>query len=368
MKKVLVICNLTMGGEEKMGSELILNMDREDLDVTFLVFGHEQGVFERNVIDHGIRVVHINWPKFPFINYFSQLKEVQKKYGPFDIAHAHHLLNNGITLCFLHKLGVKKLVSHSHNTDSNRNPNLLTKIYEKLMKKMIKKYATDYIACGEEAGEYLYGKDFFRKNGIIINNGIDVNKFKFSIEKRNSLRKEFELENKFIIGNIARLTKIKNHIFLIDIFNELLKKEPNAVLLIVGDGVNKENIEKHVKELNLSNKVILTGPRNDIPDLQNMLDVIVYPSLYEGLPVSLVEAQFNNLPCVLSNNITTEVKISKNVSFLDLDGSLEKWVDEILKYDLKNGDRYLNKLDDKAKAFDIKESSKLLRKIYLNSK
>lgn len=365
MKKVLVICNLEMGGEEKMGSELILNMDKTDLQVCFLCFGHKQGVFERKVIDDGNRVIHIDSPKFPYLHYYRQLKEVQNKYGPFDVVHSHHLLNNGITLYFFHRLGVPKLISHSHTTDSNRTPNLMTRIYEKEMKKLIKKYATDFLACGQEAGVYLYGKELFNKKGIIINNGINVDQFKFDEDVRNEYRDQFELKDQFVIGNIARLEKVKNHLFLLDVFSEVVKKFPNSKLVIVGDGSYKEKIENRINDLNLNNKVLVLGARSDIAKLQNMLDVIVYPSLYEGLPVSLVEAQQNNLPCVLSNNITTEVKISENVDFLDLDEGLDAWSNAILKYNKGDGSRYINKTNAQAKKYDIKESSKVLRKIYL---
>ncbi|MCH5185482.1 MAG: glycosyltransferase [Oscillospiraceae bacterium] len=365
MKKILIVIGaLRIGGAEKITTDFILNMDREGLDFYFLVFGEDTGEYEEILRYNGCKIIHISPPAPPYLKYAAELKEVWNKYNGFDIVHTHTLLNNGINIYIFKKLGCKRLISHSHSTSSNRSPGFVMNVYEKMMKKMIRKYATDYLACGVAAGEYLYGKELFDNYGTVINNGVDFEKFCFDKEARESLRQKYDIKDMFVIGMIARLTKVKNHTFLIDVFDNVNKLYPKSRLVIIGDGDQRETIEERIKALNLKDKVLMPGNRNDIYLLQNMIDVTVYPSHYEGLPVALVEAQVNGIPCVLSDAITREVQISEKVQFLSLQKSAEEWAKAVLEY--KDVSRADNPLNEKGKNYDIKKSAEKLREIYLN--
>lgn len=363
MKKILVIiASLGLGGAEKIGAELVTNMDLKDNEVSFLVFGDEVGAYEEMVKEKGCKVVRMPWPKFPYIEYYKNLKKINKEVGGFDVVHSHTLLNNGINMAIFKSFGTKVRISHAHSTNSYRKDSFTTRVYEKLMKKIIKMYATDYVACGEKAGRYLYGDKLFEEKGVIVNNGIDFDKFVYNEEDRNAIRKELGIQDEFVVGNISRLDKVKNHSFLLDVFSQISSIEPNSKLVIVGDGEELEAIKDKIRMLKLQDKVILTGPRTDVNRIINAMDVAVYPSLFEGLPVSPIEGQINGLPCVLSKNITTEVKISEDVKFLSLYESVSMWANEI--HSFKGNDRSKTSYTDEAKKYDIKESAKKLSVIY----
>lgn len=363
MKKTLVIiASLRLGGAEKIGAELVTNMELKDNQVYFLVFGEEEGAYEKMVKEKGCKIIRIPWPKFPYFQYYKDLKRINKEVGGFDVVHSHTLLNNGINMAIFKSLGTKVRISHAHSTNSYRKDSFATRMYEKLMKNIIKKYATDYVACGEAAGNYLYGEKLFAEKGVVINNGIDFDKFAFNQQAREEIRKELGLEDEYVIGNISRLDKVKNHGFLLDVFSQVASLEPHSKLLIVGEGDELVNIKEKIRMLKLQDKVILTGARTDVDRIINAMDVAVYPSLFEGLPVSPIEAQINGVPCVLSKNITTEVKISEDVKFLSLYESVSLWGNEILSF--KNKDRAKTTYTKAASKYDIKESAAQLEKIY----
>lgn len=363
MKKTLVIiASLRLGGAEKIGAELVTNMELKDNEVYFLVFGDEKGAYEKMVKENGCKIIRLPWPKFPYIKYYKDLKRINKEVGGFDVVHSHTLLNNGINLAIFKKLGAKVRISHAHSTNSYKKDSFVTRIYEKLMKNMIKNNATDYVACGEAAGKYLYGEKLFERKGIVINNGIDFDKFAFSKDSRDEVRKELGLKDEFVVGNISRLDKVKNHSFLLEVFSQVVSIEPNSKLLIVGQGDELENIKDKIEMLKLKDKVILTGPRTDVDRIINAMDVAVYPSLFEGLPVSPIEAQINGVPCVLSKNITNEVKISEDIKFLSLYESVSLWANEIVSFKGKDRDKVSYTKD--ASKYDIKESAAQLEKIY----
>lgn len=338
-------------------------MDRRGLKIYFLVFGKEIGNYENKVQQLGCEVLHIEVPKVPYIQYKRNLKSVWKTYGPFDVVHTHTLLNNGINCKIFNELGCRKIISHSHSTNSNRKNGVITKIYESLMKKWIKRYATDYIACGVEAGEYLYGKELFSKKGMVIPNGVDVNKFSFNPAIRNDMREVLGIEDEYVIGHVARLSEVKNHKFVLEIMKELKKCKGKYKYVIIGDGPCEKEIIDKISELELEKDVMLLGNRDDINDLQNAFDLVVYPSFYEGVPVALIEAQMNGIPCIVSSNVSQEVKIMEYTKFISLEKSSGEWADEIIKYQCVQ--RKENHALPNMKAYDIKASAEKLREIYL---
>ena len=332
MKRILIIIgSLKIGGAEKVMVDLVRYIERSDKEITFLVFDKKMEKYEKEVHEIGCNVVHIKHSLLPY-TYYKRLKKVNDEYGPFDVCHSCTLLNSGLNLALFYRIGCPIRISHSHSTNSGRKDSFVVRIYEKCMKKLILKYTTNYLACGKDAGDYLYGKEVFSEKGIVINNGIDFTLYSFNREKRNLLRKEMGLLGKIVIGNVARLVKLKNQEFLIDIMEVLVKKEPQCVLILVGDGEEKENIEKKVKSKKLERYVRLLGARDDVYNILNSMDLFVLPSLYEGFPLSLIEAQVNGLPVVVSDKVTKEVKLSDGCHFLSLDEDVVKWADMFLKY------------------------------------
>lgn len=195
-----------------------------------------------------------------------------------------------------------------------------------------KKYATDYFACSELAGRWLFGDKTFEQGKVtIINNAIDLSKFKYDEKIRKEKRKELNInDDTLVVGHIGRFVAQKNHTFLIDVFNELHKKEKNSILLLIGQGPLMDEVKQKVETLGISESVKFLGQRDDVNELYQVFDVFLLPSLYEGLPVVGVEAQATGNLCILSNSMTQETKILDTTKFISLDMKTEEWVSIIL--------------------------------------
>lgn len=286
------------------------------------------------------------------------MKEIGKDY---DIIHLHSV-NIGF-MCYpsAKKYGVKNLISHSHATVYSDKP--LNAIRNKILCKNLLKQANIYMACSKAAGEFLYGKQNMDKV-VVLNNAIECEKFRFSNEVRCEYRKKLGLEQKFVIGNVGRFCEQKNQLFLIDIFVECLKLNPNSELILVGDGPMKEQVKNKVKELKISDKVQFLGTRNDIEKILSAIDVFVLPSLFEGLPVIGIEAQASGLPMIVSDTVTNELNLG-NINFISLDTQPEEWAKKIINSCTINVDRtdaYMHVADMK---YEICNEAKRLQEIYL---
>ncbi len=245
-------------------------------------------------------------------------------------------------------------IAHSHNTMIRIDLKFFIKQYCKIM---INSVANIKVACGRDAGYFLFGEEV-----KTIKNAIDTSNFVFSSIVRNNMRLKYNLEDKYVIGNVARFEAQKNHDFLIDIFRDYSKLDNDAVLVLVGTGSQKERIEKKVKLYNLSEKVLFLGDISNVYEIYQMLDVFLLPSFHEGLPVVGVEAQVASLPCIFSSNITNEINIS-DAKFLDIDKGTSMWCDQIEKS--KNYQRK-NMMQEAIKhGYDIAIEAKKIEKWYL---
>ena len=198
-----------------------------------------------------------------------------------------------------------------------------------------------------------------------MNNAIDTQRFAFDLSTRAGIRKVFGYADELVIGHVGRFDAAKNQSFLLDVFSEIVKREPNAKLLLVGDGPLRKQIETKVAALGLSDRVIFTGVRSDVADLMQAMDILVFPSKNEGLPVTLVEAQAAGLPCVISDSIPKDAVITKNlVTTLSLQDSPEKWAEHVLSR--KQEARSDHSEEVKAAGFDIRETAKWLEEFYLD--
>ena len=249
--------------------------------------------------------------------YLKFLKQLfrEKKYR---IVHSNINTLSVFPLYAAKKAGVPVRIAHSHSTSNPREwkKNLM----KNALRPFSKVWATDYFACSELAGRYLFGDKAFDKGEVkIIHNAIDVEKFKYDPEARKQLRKEIGIKDSdFVIGHIGRFVEQKNHRFLIDIFAEVKKEKKNAKLVLVGQGPLREEIEEKAKNLGLEKDVFFLGQRNDTNKLYSVFDVFCLPSLYEGLPVVGIEAQANGVPCVFSDRITGETVTNENVELIGI--------------------------------------------------
>ena len=193
-------------------------------------------------------MIHIDVSSEGYLAYVRNLKQFCKK-EIMMLYTSHTLLNNGLTLKIVPNIGIKKEYHIHISTDSGRKETLTYKIYSYVMKQIIKVYATEYIACGVDAGNYLYGRRLFESKGIIINNGIHLESYLYSEKKRKKIRDAFGVNNQIVIGHVGRFAKVKNHMFLLDIFEQISKNNRDAILLLVGDGELRPDIEVKFRHL-----------------------------------------------------------------------------------------------------------------------
>jgi len=335
------------------------NIDRGKIQFDFLVGDNGGGKYdyEDEILNLGGKIYRVTLKsRNPFKCFFQTVILVKK--GNYKIVHRHS--NNAIMCIDLiaAKLGgAKTLIAHSHSSIVDSH---LGRVINKIFRPLLNLVSTYKFACSKKAGIWLFGKQMF----TIINNGIDLEQFIYDKKVREVTRKKMHIENKFIIGHVGRFVYVKNHYFLIDILKKVKELTPNVVLVLVGDGPLRQKIELKIKEFDLSDNVILLGVRTDIVDLLQAMDVFVFPSLYEGLPVTLVEAQAVGLPCVISDTISSEVSLTTLIHRIPLNQSAAEWAKEIIKYkDILNR---LNTHEDLKKAgYDIKYTVKYLEKLYL---
>lgn len=356
MRVLHIIGRMNCGGAENFIMNIYRNIDRTKIQFDFVVHTEEECYFDDEIQALGGKIYRIAPISKNIFKHMSQLKKIIKENG-YKVVHRHTNASIvAIDLKVAKSVGVEKIIVHSHNTQSSKKNNF------KLFKKMIDKYATHKFACSIEAGEWLYGKG---KDFQIIKNGIDTLKYKFDKEIAIKKKDELGLNDSFVIGHVGRFNIQKNHMFLLDIFYEYLKLNDKAKLLLVGDGELRSDIENRVKELGIKDKIILTGVRSDVNELMMAMDVFLFPSLHEGLPLTLVEAQACGLKVLGSDVIPRDVAITSLYNFFEIGESSKKWAArlDLLKYEIQqNRDEFLdvkNIVD-----FDVKNVSKQLEEVY----
>jgi glycosyltransferase involved in cell wall biosynthesis len=358
MKVLAITSELDGGGVDRLLYDYCNHLSG-DVQFDFIVTSKIEGILEQPLKALGCKIFRVPQLKEDFKGHREQIKEIIEA-GEYDIIHDHSGYKAWCNLTVAKKCGVKSRIAHSHLAFVNES--FLGCIIRKISTIFTKFCATDLFACGNDAAKWMWGEKAFRKNKVyIMKNAVFADKFSFCAAKRNELRKELGLENKFVIGNVARITYQKNQEFLVDAFAEIKKTRDDAVLLLVGRGDAEEQIKKQVSDLGLNDSVIFTGVRNDVPDLLNVMDVFVLPSRFEGLPVTLIEIQANGLPGVISDTVTKEMQFSEEIIFLPLSESYEEWAKVILS----NGRQAsVNAIENTS--YDLKLASKDLKNKYFS--
>ncbi len=367
MKNILQICgSLRVGGIENVVRYIGLNLDKDQYHVDYVVFDQKTEAYEPELTEHGCKVYHISKPSDGYINYIKNLKRIMSE-KDYDVVHCHTMFSSFWALWVAKRMKIKKRVVHSHNYKTlEGNPPLFRRIivwmYEHIMRCLIRIYATDYIGCSQMAGEFFFGKSFFQSKGTLVLNGIDTDRFKYNEDKRKAIRKKYELSRKFVIGNSARFTTVKNQMFLIDIFPELLKNCPEAKMLLLGEGDMLEDSKEKCRKMGIQDKVIFPGVVMNVEEYLSAMDVYVFPSLYEGMPLSIIEVQANGLPCVISDTVPPDVFLTDLIHPLSLHDKREKWVRTIIKAKRKTPLLYSEKM--KTTGFDAHQMVENIRKVY----
>lgn len=363
-KRILqVVGQLSIGGQEAMVMNFYQYIDKSKYEFDFLVYGETIGYYEEKVKTMGGHVFHIQPFKFSNIIQFQKsLRKIICRNGPYYGVHCHTSLNSAFIIHAAKKLKIPIRITHSHTTKSGKKETWIFQAYRSVMRYLINHESTHIAACGKAAGEYLFGQKMFQKRGILIRNGMEIDRFKFRLESRNKIRNQWGLKDKFVIGHVGRFAKEKNHKFLIDTFQEILKIKSESKLLLIGDGSLKDKIKQYCQQLGIEQQVIFTGEVTNIEEFLSAMDVFAFPSFYEGFPVSVIEAQTSGLICFLSETITKEVQISPNITFLRLEDGTKKWAEAILKTKFNPREQAHQFIE--SAGFSICTQVKILEKIY----
>lgn len=319
---------MDMGGAETFVLNLYRHIDRNKVQFEFAVTSPEKGFYDEEIKKLGGKIHVLPHPKVSLKKYKKSLKELII-HGDFDIAHSHVHYFSGVNLNIAKKYGVNIRIAHSHTYNNNAEFSLKRNFYENCMKYLIHKSATHLLACSREAANDL----FFRRGKTveIVNNGIDLDRFTKKKYTKKEYKKALNLpEDSFVVGHIGGFRPEKNHRRLIDIFLHVLKVEKNAHLVMVGDGEKRLEIEELVMSLGIKDRVHFLGIRKDTEDILATFDTFVFPSLYEGLGIAVIEAQVSGLYCIVSDTLPKAVDITGNVAFISLDADLEEWKNTIL--------------------------------------
>lgn len=329
MRVLQVVGGLKRGGAETMIMNIYRKIDHRKLQFDFLVYEEENTDFKIEIERLGGKVIYMPIKnKLNLIKYFIEFKKIVQKNKGYQGIHCHTNLHSAITLFCAKLLKIEKRICHSHTTQQNNN--ILKKIYKLLSTSIILWSATDLVACGQDAGNTLFGEEFYKK-GSILPNSIDINDFiNVSNDEVENIRKELGINGEeIIIGSVSGLKEVKNHKFMLKVAKEMVEQKKDFYLIIVGTGSLYNDIKKEIELLDLKN-VILLGERKDIPQLMHTFDLLIMPSLYEGLPVTLVEAQASGICSVISDCITSEVDIGLQlIKKVSLNDSIEKWIENI---------------------------------------
>lgn len=352
------------GGAEAMIMNYMRNINRDVIKFDFLTNRDYRAAYEDEIESLGGKVYHM-CPMYPgkFRQYKREVREFLKEHPEYKIIHSNLEERSYFALKEAKKLGVPVRISHSHNRPLGFNLKLIMRYYFRFM---LKYYNTHMFSCGVEAGDWLYGKKN-RDKVIIMNNAIDAKEYTYDTNKSLAMKETLGISGKTVIGHVGRFFAQKNHPFLIDIFKAIHDKDANTVLLLVGGGEQddalKNQMKQKVADLGLSDCVQFLGVRADVADLMQAFDLFLLPSLFEGLPVTMVEAQASGLPCVISDKVPIQCDITGNVKVVGLEDSPEKWADTVLEY-VREFVRKETFEKVKKAGFDIQENAKWLEEFY----
>lgn len=339
------------GGAETMLMNLYRNIDREKVQFDFVVHTKNKCSYDDEIKQMGGKI--FNFPRFNGINILYYLYcwiRLLKNHKEYKVIHGHNY-NVAAIYLMIAKIFKRYTIAHSHSTSNGKN----TKAKIKNFFCYFVRYFADYkMACSIEAGKWLFGEDILKSSNFhVLYNAIDLKKY--------SLEYAPKVNNEVIFGHIGRFVEEKNHKFLIQVFKEYIKLNGNAKLLLIGKGVLESEIKQLVKNLNLNNKVLFLGLRSDIDILLKNIDVFVFPSIYEGLPVALIEAQAAGVQCFISDKISSEVCVTDCIHQLSLNLGPKKWAEKILDTKLKKINTFFNL---KEAGYDITDTAKWLENFY----
>lgn len=339
MKRLLcIVGGMNAGGAETFLMKIYRALDKSRYQMDFCVSKQEKGFYDDEIISLGGKIIHtVPKSRNPFGSFASIYSIVRKGKYKYVMRVSQNSLS-AMELVAAKAAGASVLVFRSSNSSTMKGG--IEALLHKLFKFLPNLVATVKIAPSLPAARFMFGEKSIKNNEILfLKNGIPLDKYSFDAKSRNKIRAEIGIQDQLLIGHIGRFVKQKNHMQLLDIFREVLKQKRDAHLVFVGEGELEGLVKQKVHEYGLDDKVHFLGVRQDIPEILSAMDVFVFPSLYEGMPNTVIEAQANGLPCVISDKITSEVKLCDNISFVSLKENAT-WAKKIIE--IKRIDSVIN--------------------------
>ena len=351
IKILEIVPNMQQGGLENLVMNILRYIDKEKFEIHFLYHYDGDYFFDDEIRNLGGIIHKCNIRNdnnlFKYLKYLNELF----KNNQFDVVHSHMMSTSMFTMYYAKKFGVKIRINHAHNTTTEKSFKGFIKL---LMIKLASKNANRFFACSDKTAKFAFkGKEY-----TVIDNCIEQDKFKYSDKKRKEIRDELKIaDNEILFGNVGRMNVQKNQIFLIEAF--AMSERKDCKLLIIGSGELENDINEKIREYDLQGKVIIRKNIGNIGDYYSAMDYFLLPSLFEGFPLTAIEAQTNGLPCVFSDKIDREVSFSNNNYYLSI---LEKkyWINMFKNIDRKR--KYVD--ENKLKKYDVLNLKKIIEENY----
>jgi len=352
-----IVTYMGRGGLETMIMNYYRHMDRSRVQFDFLVHRDFRADYDDEIEALGGRIYRISRQNPWSRSYLGELDRFFQGHPEYQIVHVHQDCLSSVALKAAKKNGVPVRIGHSHSSSQDKNLKYPIKLF---YKRFIPAYATLLFACGREAGEWMFDGAPFR----VLNNAIDTRAYTFDPDKRSWIRQTLGIGvDAFVVGHVGRFHAVKNHSFLLEVFRQLHHRNPNSVLLLVGDGDLREQMEKKAEAMGIFDAVVFTGIRSDVPDLMQAMDCFVFPSLYEGIGIVVLEAQAAGLTCVVSDSVPAECAKTHLVTRISLKESAEIWAERVLE---QGGKVRIDTYNEFVQAgYDITQCAKWLQNFYL---
>lgn len=358
-----VVGSLGIGGIQSYLINTFRNIDKEKIQMDFVVHIKSNINYENEIRKMGGKIYYVDdsFRKHNIAKYMKFWKKFYQEHPEYEIVHGH-LRSTAIIYLLLAKKYGKITIIHSHSTSNGKG---IKSVMRYLMQVPLKYTIDYYFACSKDSAKWLYGNKIANSsNCYIANNAIDSNRYHYSKELRKKIRNELKLNDFIVLGQVGRLVLVKNHLYSLEVLKRCIEmSKKKYMLLIIGEGEERKAIEKKIHELKLEKNVMLLGNRNDVNNLMQAMDILLMPSLYEGLPMTLVEAQAASLHCIISDSITSGIIIKELVSEISLGDSIDKWV---ISIDRHYSEKRMDRRSEIIRAgFDVKENTKKLEEFYL---
>lgn len=368
-KKIHVLVLITVmdrAGAETMMMNYLRNIDRNKIQMDFLINREGNADYQKEIERLGSKVYHM-CSMYPgkFHQYKNEFRRFLREHPWYTIIHSHLEERSYFALKIAKEEGVPVRIAHAHSVPQGKNLKMMMRLY---FRRRLGKYYTHAFSCGERPAKWLFGTT---KGVTIMKNAIDTEGFRYDETIRKKVRDSLKIkENQLVIGHIGRFIQEKNQLFLVEIFHEVNKQCPDSKLLLIGGGKPKaeikykEKIKKKVEETGFEGKVQFLGVRDDIEKLMQGIDILVMPSLSEGFPVTLVEAQSAGVPCVASDVVSNEVNVTGEIQYKSLAEDAVEWANKILSIAKANTGRKDMREKVVESGLDIKENAKWLERFY----